>query len=304
MVANVTIKNLSNNVTIFESDENYSKDEVGKAILKKFIDINKNKKVISSPDILWASGKDCILLNRQFLSELPNMGNIFGYLLKYKDSTNDLDDTNEVRKFMMLLSRASMIYQGDLSWGDSEKKLVGMILDKDKGDFSPRTSDVFKKMISCFEKALFSQTYFQGNLEKELHIPVEFNSSRSDILKLSYFTMMWYMTEHIEKNPNEYMKAGEGKTKLFKLVEKVSEYLTLGKLANIDHEFWDREPHDGYSLNTYNLKDEFFSNETFEDTEVGIILHKVKDFNQHQAGLSRDYAKTFKKLIRYSETKI
>jgi len=301
IVANVNVKNLSNNTILYENEENYSKKEVGKAILKKFIDINKNKKVISSSDILWASGKDCILENREFLSTLPNMGNIFGYQLKYKTGSHDLDDTNEVRKFMILLARASMIYQGDLSWGDSEKKLVSLVLEKDKGDFSDRTTEVFEKMISCFEKGLFSQTYFQGNLEKELYIQPEFTSTRSDILKLTYFTMMWYVVEHIEKNPNEYMKAGEGKTKLFKLVEKVSEYLTLGKLANINHDEWNRND---LPLKKYDLANEFFSTEKFEDIEIGELLKKVKDFNQHQAGLSRDYEQTFKKLIKYSETKI
>ena len=113
--------------------------------------------------------------------------------------------------------------------------------------------------------------------------------------------MMWYMTEHVEKNPNEYMKAGEGKTKFFKLVEKVSEYLTLGKLANINHDEWYRED---LPLKKYNLDEEFYSNEKFEGVEISELLRKVKDFNQHQAGLSRDYAETFRKLIKYAETKI
>lgn len=301
IIADVQVKNLSTNTTLYENEENYSKKEVGKAILKKFIDINKNKKVISSSDILWASNKDCILENREFLSSLPSMGNVFGYLLKNKPNSNELDDTNDVRKFMILLARAAMIYQGDLSWGDSEKKLVSLVLDRDAGDFSDRTAEVFEKVVSCFEKGLFSQTYIQGNIEKELMVQPEFTSSRSDILKLSYFTMMWYMIEHIEKNPNDYMRAGEGKIKFFKLVEKVSEYLTLGKLANINHDEWNR---DDLPLKKYDLGNEFFSNEIFENIEVGNLLRKVKDLNQHQAGLSKDYAETFKKLIRFAETKI
>ena len=179
--------------------------------------------------------------------------------------------------------------------------MVSLVLEKDNGDFSTKTRDIFEKMISCFEKGLFSQTYFHANSEKELKVQQEFTSGRSDILKLSYFTMMWYLTEHIEINPNEYMKAGEGKTKLFKLVEKISEYLTLGKLANINHTEWNREE---LPLIKYNLGQEFYSEEMFEDIKITDLLHKVKDLNQHQAGLSKDADKTFKKLIRYSESKL
>jgi hypothetical protein len=301
IVAEVQVKNLNTNVLVYENEEIYNKKEVGKSILKKFIDINKNKKVISSSDILWASNKDCILEHREFLSTLPRMGNAFNYVLKIKEGSNDLDDTNEIRKFMILLARASMIYQGDLSWGDSEKKLVSLVLEKDNGDFSTKTREIFEKMISCFEKGLFSQTYFHANSEKELKIQQEFTSSRSDILKLSYFTMMWYLTKHIEMNPNEYMKAGEGKIKLFKLVEKISEYLTLGKLANINYTEWNR---DDLPLMKYSLGKEFYSEEYFEDIKITDLLHKVKDLNQHQAGLSKDYSNTFTKLIRYAESKL
>lgn len=77
--------------------------------------------------------------------------------------------------------------------------------------------------------------------------------------------------------------------------------MTLGRLANINHKEWQRED---LPLVKYNLGDEFFSNEIFNGVEVGTLLNKVKDLNQHQKGLSKDCENTLITLIKYCETKI
>ena len=78
-------------------------------------------------------------------------------------------------------------------------------------------------------------------------------------------------------------------------------YLTLGKLANINHDEWNRQD---LPLVKYNLSQEFYSTDKFDGIEIGILLKKVKDLNQHQKGLSKDSENTLKTLIKYCETKI
>jgi hypothetical protein len=302
-VADIQVTELGTNKIIQSVEEAYNEQKVGKAIFKKFIDINKNKAVIKAADILWAAGEDSILENRRFLETLPNMGSLFGYVLKNKPNSNELDDTDEVRNFMILLARASMLYQGDLKWGDSTKKYVTMVLDEGKGDFNPVVQDTFERVISVFENGLFSTSI--GPDEKTIQIPSEFTSSRSDILKLSYFLMMWYVVEYIKGKSDRFISGGEPKMRLLRLVEKLSIYLTLGKLGNIDHTRWNDEKEIDLPLIKYKLKEEFYSEEYFEGIKIKDLMVKIKDLNIHQSGLSgADYDKTFRTLIKYVDSKL
>lgn len=311
-IADIQIVELGSNRIIHPNEKEYNFDIVTKAIFKKFIDINKNKAVIKAQDILWAAGEDCILENRRFLETYPQMGFLFGYTLKNKPNSQDLDDTDQVRSFMILLARASMLFQGSfedsdtikmgsLKWGDSPKKFVDMVLTDGKGDFTPYVQELFYKMISIFERGLFNHKV--GPEQKEIQIPEEFTSQRSDILKLSYFLMMWYVTEYIQGKSERFLSGGEPKMRFLELVQKLSIYLTLGKLGNVDHNRWNIDK--DLPLLKYNLKDEFYSEETFEGIKLGELLGRVKDLNIHQAGLSKDtYPETFRTLIKYVDSKL
>jgi hypothetical protein len=296
--------------TLVRVDESqWDMDEVSDAITRKFIDINQFHKAIDKKDIIWSSEVPMVSLVRDFLEDKPILGQRFGYTLKDKCENGfcKLDDTNEVRKFMILISRALLIYQKTLQWGASEGEVVKIVLNNtDLGNFNSQTKNVWRFWKKILNGKLMSDTYMGKNSETcMLEIPEEFTKSGTDILKLSYFLTTLYVMEMMLFNNygaiNHYLTSGEPTKKFYKLIEKVSLYLTLGKLANINHEEWQRED---LPLVKYNLGDEFFSNEMFNGVEVGTLLNKVKDLNQHQKGLSKDSENTLRTLIKYCETKI
>lgn len=296
--------------TLVRVDESqWNIDEVSDAITRKFIDINQFHKAIDKKDIIWSSAVPMVSLVRDFLEDKPILGQRFGYTLKDKceNGLYKLDDTNEVRKFMILISRALLIYQKTLQWGSSEGEVVKIVLNNTElGNFNSQTKNVFRFWKKILDGKLMGDTYIGENGETcMLEIPEEFTKSSTDILKLSYFLTTLYVMEMMLFNNygeiNHYLISGEPTKKFYKLIEKVSVCLTLGRLANINHKEWQRED---LPLVKYNLGDEFFSNEIFNGVEVGTLLNKVKDLNQHQKGLSKDCENTLITLIKYCETKI
>jgi hypothetical protein len=305
---------------------NYKEIEVKNAITRKFIDVNLYKAEISTEDILWGSGEDCILTIRNFLDTKPTMATLFG--IKLEDIDCDgvrlLDATDEVREFMIQLSLSHMFYQNTeekredgkklgLDWASSGKKLQKLILEGLGGTFTDRTIDIHEKMVLWFEKGLFQGTYVEGEEDKNLYIPSELNDSRVDVLRKLYFTTMLFVTEFInEKKGDGYLIAGKPTYKFFKLMEKISIYLTIGKIFNLKDltEFNQQYGipqvylREDLPLLKYGLLKEFVSKEIFEDTTISQLLTKVGELNTSMSGRAVDYHKTIKKLIRYAETKI
>jgi hypothetical protein len=294
--------------TLSKVDESqWDKTEVSDAITRKFIDINQFHKAIDKKDMIWGGKADAVRLVREFLEDKPSLGQKFGYKLidKCENGFYQLDDTNEVRKLMILISRSLMIYQKSLQWGASESEIANLVLHTDDGDFTSQTKTIWKNWKKVIDGKIMSDSYYENGQTTRLFIPEEFTKSSSDILKLSYFlTTLYIMDIMLMDNYGalqQYMVSGEPTKKFYKLVEKVSIYLTLGKLANINHDEWNRED---LPLVKYNLGQDFFSTEMFNGEEVGVILKKVKDLNQHQKGLSKDSENTIRTLIKYCETKI
>ena len=282
-------------------------DEIMSSITRKFIDINQFHKAIEKKDIIWGAKSDSVRLVRDFLEDKPILGHRFGYTLvdKVENGFCSLDDTNEVRKFMILISRACMIYQNTLQWGAGESEIVKLILNTDNADFTSETKHVWKQWKKVIDNKMMGGTYYQDGNETMLFIPEEFSKSNSDIMKLTYFLSSLYLIDIMFKDnygaTNGYFAQGEPTKKMYKLLEKVSVYLTLGKLGNINHENWNRED---LPLVKYDLAQDFYSNEIFNKIEIGTLLGKVKDLNQHQRGLSKDYENTLRTLIKFCETKI
>ena len=299
--------------SITEVDKSlWDMEEIKDAITRKFIDINQFHKAIDKKDVIWGSKVDSVRLVRDFIEDKPILGQRFGYVIKdiCEKDTNfcRLDDTNEVRKFMILITRSLLIYQKTIQWGASEGEVAKIAIDniENCGDFTNQTKQVWRFWLKMLNDKLMVGNYMGSDGKPSmLEIPEEFRKSGSDILKLSYFLSTLYIMEMLLINNygahNNYIVSGEPTRKLFKLVEKVSYYLTLGKIANINHEDWKRQD---LPLVKYDLGQEFFSTELFDGVEIGTLLRKVKDLNQHQKGLSKDSENTLKTLIKYSETKI
>ncbi len=290
---------------IDESQWNF--EEIEDAITRKFIDINQFHKGIDKKDMVWGSKADSVRLVRDFLEEKPTLGQRLGYNLVdvCENGFCKLDDTNEVRKLMILISRSLLIYQKTLQWGASESEVAKIIIDTNNGDFTTQTKNVWRFWKKVLEGKMMLNPYSENGQSKFLDIPEEFTKSGTDILKLSYFLTTLYVMENMLTDNygaiNGYMVLGEPTRKFYKLIEKVSLYLTLGKLANIGHEEWNRKD---LPLIKYDLSKEFYSNDMFNNMEVGTLLKKVKDLNQHQKGLSKDSENTLRTLIKYCETKI
>lgn len=296
--------------TVTKVDESqWDMEEISQAITRKFIDINQFHKAIDKKDIIWSAKVDSVSFVRDFLEDKPTIGQRLGYTLKdvCENGFCKLDDTNEVRKLMILITRSLLIYQKSIQWGASESEVAKIAInDFELGNFTTQTKNVWKFWKKNLDGKMMSGTYMSENGESSmLVIPEEFTKSGSDILKLSYFLTTLYVMEIMLTNNygaiSQYLVSGEPTRKFYKLIEKVSIYLTLGKLGNINHEEWKRED---LPLIKYGLSDEFFSTEEFNGIEISTLLHKVKDLNQHQKGLSKDSENTLKNLIKYCETKI
>jgi hypothetical protein len=303
--------------------------EIMDSITRKFIDINQFHKSMDKKDMIWTQLKSAVpFLTREFLLTKPTIGQRLGYKLvdKNENGISVLDDTNEVRKFMILLCRALLIFQGDLKWGASELEVTKLLIKQGKGDMNVESRKVWRQWVKIINDSLMSDTYYEDGKNMLLQIPEEFTKSNADILKLELFLVSLYLIEYlmsngygvkngyfvVHNNPsNNPHTAGQPTRKLFKLLEKILIYLTVGKYANLNNpEDFERED---LPLIKYNLTKEYNSDEilpqleNFEDDDeikLSELLMKIKDLNQHQKGLSADYEKNIKRLIKYAETKI
>jgi hypothetical protein len=310
IVVKPTVSYLENNEEV--SKEDLNEEEVNDAIIRKFIDINDSSAAINNEDILWATGADPILQSRKYLETLPSLFQLLSYNLREKliGTIYVLDDTKEARKLATLLGRSQMIYQKVLNWGSSELKLRTLALETEDTKFTDKTKETWKFLSESLENYIFKQTYIERESEKNLQVPDEFKEGRRDVLVLMFLLSMMYLSDYIlkknSKDPfwmakEKLLVDGIATRKFFKWVENIMIYLTLGKLANIDHEEWDRKD---LPIFKYNLSQEFYSTEIFEDVEIGVLMKKIKDLNQHQEGLSKDSETTLRSLIKYCETKI
>jgi len=288
-------------------ESQWDMDKVKDAISRKFTDINRYVKPIANKDIIRTNTEDVVRKVWDMLEDKPTMAKEMGYTLtdiREKDGYLRFDDTNEVRKLQILITRALCIYQNKFTWGTSENILTKRLVGGESFEFTTITNSVWsfwKKMIA---NKIFDEQYYDGE-DKKLTLPSEFVGGGSDILKIEFFLSTLYVCDIMLKNNygaiNGYFKGGTPTRKFYKLIEKLSIYLTLGKLANINHDEWGDEEK---PLTKYDLGQEFYSTDKFNGMEIGILLNKVKDFNQHQSGLSKDYENTIRTLIMYSETKI
>jgi hypothetical protein len=98
-----------------------------------------------------------------------------------------------------------------------------------------------------------------------------------------------------------YFVEGKPTRKFYRLIDKVSMYLSLGKMANLSQNEYNREES---PLTKYNLGNEFYSNEKFEGVEVSDLLNKVMNLYKHNQKAGKDSENTLRTLIKYSETKI
>jgi hypothetical protein len=301
--------------SVFKFGEVYTKvdeskwdyEEIMSSVTRKFIDINMYHKAIDKKDILWGAKSDSIRLVRDFLEEKPAIGLKLGYNLVDKEENGffRLDDTTEVRKLLILISRACMIFQDTVKWGATEGEITKLILKSDDHDFESKTKEVWRAWKVIVNNKLMTKPYFDQGKQKYLYIPEEFSQGQRDVLVLAYILTTLYLVDYMMEDgygiKNGYFFNQEPADKLYKLLEKISLYLLYGKLANINHENWND---DKYILKKYNLFEEFQSEEKFDGVEIQELMRKVKDLNQHQKGLAVDYKDTFTKLIRYTETKI
>ena len=316
IVVNPEVKYVSNKEIV--QPEDLDMGEVNDAIIRKFVDINDSSKPVSNEDILWAATSDPILQSRKFLDTLPSLFELLSYNLENKIIYNRLvlDDTNESRKLATLLGRAQMLFQGTLNWGAGPAKLRSLVLETDDTKFDDKTKYAWRFLTGVdnkkpnLENLIFKQTYIERDTEKSLQVPEEFKSSRRDVLVVMLLTSLMHLSDYIltKQSEDEYwmvkeklLVGGMATRKFFKWVETIMVYLTLGKLANIDYQEWNRED---LPLVKYNLTKEFYSTDIFDGIEIGSLMKKVKDLNQHQEGLSKDSENTFKTLIKYCETKI
>ena len=300
------VMKLTNDQIVEVDKSEWDINEERDAISRKFTDINRYVKKIDNKDIIRTSSVDVVRRVWDFLEDKPTIAREMGYTLQdvHENGFLRFDDTNEVRKLQILITRALCIYENYLQWGDSENMLQKKVTNGDNLNFSTKTRSLWTHWKKLIGERIFSESYFDGE-EKKFKLHSEFVGSRSDIMKIEFFLTTLYLIEYMFKDNYGarfgYFQHGLPTRKFFRLLEKIMTYLTVGKLANINHEEWFDEDK---PLVKYNLVSEFDSQEVYNGIKISELLRKVKDFNQHQKGLSRDSENTIRTLIKYSETKI
>jgi hypothetical protein len=213
-------------------------DKIQDAISRKFTDINKYVKKIDNKDIIRTSGVDVVRKVWDFLEDKPTIAKEMGYTLVdvLENGFYRFDDTNEVRKLQILLSRALSLYENHIQWGASESILQKKILKGDSLSFSTKTSSIWGFWKKIIGNVMFDESYFDGH-ERKIKLLSEFIGSNTDIMKLKFFLTTLYLCEIMIKDnygaKSGYFVEGKPTRKFYRLIDKVSMYLSLGKMANL-----------------------------------------------------------------------
>ena len=284
----------------------WNMERIQDAISRKFTDINKYVKKIDNKDIIRTSGVDVVRKVWDFLEDKPTIAKEMGYTLVdvLENGFYRFDDTNEVRKLQILITRALCIYDKHLQWGSSENILQKKILKGEKLSFTTKASSIWGFWKKIIGNKIFDESYFDGH-ERNFKLPTEFVGSNTDIMKLKFFLTTIYLCEIMLKDNYGsnfgYFTGGNPTRKFYKLLETVSVYLSLGKMANLQPSEYNREDS---PLVKYGLGNEFYSNTIFDGVEVSELLNKVMILYKHNQKVGKDSENTLKTLIKYCETKI
>ena len=182
-------------------ESQWDMEKIQDAISRKFTDINRYIKKIDNKDIIRTCGEDVVRKVWDFLEDKPTLAKEMGYTLVdvLENGFYRFDDTNEVRKLQILISRALSIYENHLQWGSSENELQKKISNGVKLEFSTKTQTVWGNWKKFIGNEIFDETYYDGG-DKKFNLYSEFVGGGSDIMKLKFFLTTLYLMEIMVKD--------------------------------------------------------------------------------------------------------